>query len=77
MNLTFYTRPNTTGHSHVITVNCAIQMYKWKYGLYNESAMIAHQGIMISKRDFDRIIASLKSAGFDEEWESEVENEDV
>lgn len=77
MNLTFYTRPNTTGHSHVITVNCASQMYRWKYGIHNENAMIAFQGIMISKRDFDRIIASLKSAGFDEVWESEVENEDV
>lgn len=77
MNLTFYTRPNTTGHSHVITVNFASQMYRWKYGFYNESEMIARQAIMISKRDFDRILASLKYAGYDEVWESEDEQEDV
>lgn len=71
MNLTFYTRPNTTGHTHTITINFSSQMYRWKYGLYNESAMIAFHGIMISKRDFDRILVALKSVGFDEEWESE------
>lgn len=74
MNLTFYTRPNTTGHTHIITLNMLNREYHWTYGveldLYSDQVQNA---IMVSKRDFDNILASVKTAEFSEVFEIETE----
>lgn len=72
MMLNFYTRPNTTGKTHIVSIDLINHKYTWNYGVYVEELMETVHGIMISKRDFDNIIASLKSANFEENWISEV-----
>ena len=70
MMLTFYTRPNTSGKTHIVSIDLVNKVYSWNYGVYVEEFTI--HGIMISKKDFDNIIASLKIAKFVENWISEV-----
>ena len=74
MNLTFYTRPNTTGYTHIMTLNMVNREYRWTYAveldLYSDQVQNA---IMVSKRDFDNILASVKTAEFSEVFEIETE----
>lgn len=70
MNLTFYTRPNTTGHTHIITMNMLKREYHWTYGVVLDLfADQVQNAIMVSKRDFDNILASVKTAEFSEVFE--------
>lgn len=74
MNLTFYTRPNTTGHTHIITMNMTNREYRWTYGVeFDLYADYYKNAIMVSKRDFDNILASVKTAEFSEVFEIETE----